>query len=1221
MLGFIHLHNHSHYSLLDGACRIEDLVEAARRYDMPALALTDHGNMFGAVEFYKTCRKAGIKPIIGVEAYVAPRSRKEKSTSKSNASDASYHLLMLAKNLQGYKNLMRLVSIGYLEGFYYRPRIDREVLTKYHEGILVLSACLKGELAQKLLHEGFEAARKVALEYREIFGDDYFLEIHNHRIPEEDTVRQGVLELSRELSIPVVATNDTHYLKREHAMPHDVLLCLQTGKDRDDPSRLRYTTDDIYFKSAAEMQDAFPDHPEALSLSTEIAAKCGLELDFKKIYLPNFQIPAPHNTKTLDEYLEELAFAGVKKRYPEITPEIEQRLRHELAVIKQTGYAGYFLIVQDFIQYARSRGIPVGPGRGSAAGSLVSYCIGITNIDPLKYNLIFERFLNPERVTMPDIDIDFCYERREEMIEYVKQKYGENNVTQIITFGTMAARAVIRDVGRVLKLRYNDVDKIAKMIPAMLGITLDKALETVPDLRSLVNSDTPNRQLMEYSKVLEGLARHASTHAAGVVITPDELTNYTPLYKSNTGDVTTQYDMKSLELVGVLKMDFLGLRTLTVMDKTVKMLRQKGIEIDLDNIPLDDARTYELFGNGETIGLFQFESSGMREYLKKLKPQSLDDLIAMNALYRPGPMEMIDDFIARKHGVKKIAYLHPALEPILRETYGVIVYQEQVMRIASELAGFTLGGADLLRRAMGKKIAELMAEQRKKFVEDAKQRGVAENIANQIFDLMDKFAGYGFNKSHAAGYSLVAYQTGYLKAHYPAEFMAATLTSEMTSTSRIVILIDECRRMGLRVLPPDVNESFAEFIVVDKHGGDGLAQTNTDGTEDRGQSAYPRSSISSAFDGVHAAAKAKSGNTLSAAGVSQQAVRYGLGAVKNVGLGAIESIVKARQLKGKFTSVFDFCSRVDLRLVNKKVLESLIQAGAMDSLAPNGNRNQLLQASDLATAYAQRVHDQRSRGQASIFDQGNEEMVAKPQLPEVPDWPDADRLNREKEFLGLYLSGHPLQRFNEEVKLFSSTPLKDLEGLPDGALIMLCGLVTEIKTIVDRKGGSMAFLTLEDFAASAEAIVFSDTYTTYRELLQPEAAVVLVGRTSTREDEPTKILVERVLSLDEAWQEIPKKMIIDIRIQQLTDTTLQQLVQLLRTNQGSCSLYLRLCGDGLPDYNFRSRALKVRPNAVLLQRVREVLGKNMAVRFDVSRPNGRTNRVRQDSPRAQAVYR
>ena len=1185
MLGFVHLHNHSHYSLLDGACRIEDLVAAAKKCNMASLALTDHGNMFGAIEFYKECTKAGIKPVIGVEAYMAPRSRKEKAAQKGNVSDASYHLVLLAKNLAGYKNLMRLVSIGFLEGFYYRPRIDREVLKQYHDGIIALSACLKGEVAFKMIHEGYETSRKVALEYREIFGDDYYLEIHKHGIPEEDQARDGVLKLSKELSIPVVATNDTHYLKREHAMPHDVLICLQTGKDRDDPTRLRYTTDEIYFKSSEEMQSTFPQNEDALKLTADIAAKCDLKLDFKKVYLPTYQIPEPDNNLSLDDFLEKLAWEGVKQRYKEVSPEIEKRLQHEMAVIKQTGYAGYFLIVQDFIRAARERGIPVGPGRGSAAGSLVSYCIGITNIDPIKYNLIFERFLNPERVTMPDIDIDFCYERREEIIQYVREKYGESNVTQIITFGTMAARAVIRDVGRVLKLRYTEVDKIAKMIPPTIGITLERALGEVNELRALVNGDAMNRQLIDYSQVLEGLARHASTHAAGVVITPDELTNYTPLYKSNTGDVTTQYDMKCLESLGVLKMDFLGLRTLTVMDKTVKMLKQKGIDLDLDNIPFDDPKAYEIFGHGETIGLFQFESSGMREYLKKLKPQSIEDLTAMNALYRPGPMDMIDDFIARKHGTKRIEYLHPLLEPILRETYGVIVYQEQVMRIASELAGFTLAGADLLRRAMGKKIAELMAEQRKKFVDGAKAKGIAENIANQIFALMDKFAAYGFNKSHAAGYSVVAFQTGYLKAHYPAEFMAANLTSEMTSTARIVTLIDDCRKMGMPVLPPDVNESFAEFTVIDEAS-------------------------------ITIETKASKANG-TAANVTKKAVRYGLGAIKNAGLGAIESLVKTREQKGKFKSIYDFCSRVDLRLVNKKVLESLVQSGAMDSLSLKGNRNQLLQALDVATAYSQSVNDHHSRGQVSIFDQGGAEALAEPPLPDFQDWPDAERLTREKEFLGLYLSGHPLQRFREEVKLFSSTPLQDLEGLPDNARVMICGQITNIKTIVDRRGSNMAFLTLEDFVGGVEVIVFSDTYAIHRELLQPEAIIVIIGAASTREDEPTKILVEKVMNLDEAWNEIPQKFVLDIPVEQASDAAIQQLIQLLRANQGSCSLFFRLRNGGTSNYDFRSKTLKIRPNSSLLQRMKEILGAN-AVRVDVSIPpsarQASRERGRSDSP-------
>lgn len=1147
MPGFVHLHNHSHFSLLDGACRIKDLVDAAKRNNMSSLALTDHGCMFGAIEFYKACKKADIKPIVGVEAYMAPRSRKEKSTQKGTMADTSFHLLLLAKNLQGYKNIMRLTSIGYFEGFYYRPRIDWEVLQKYHEGIIVFSACLKGEVAQKVLNGKIDEAKKTALAYRELFGDDYYLEIHKHNLPEEDEVRGHVIELSRDLSIPLVATNDIHYLKREHAVPHDVLICLQTGKDRDDPNRLRYTTDEIFFKSAAEMQATFPEQPEALAITEEIAAKCDLKLEFDKFLLPTFALPSGYENKTLDDYLADLSREGLKKRYPAITPELEQRLEHELAVIKKTGFVGYFLIVQDFINYARDKGIPVGPGRGSAAGSLVSYCIGITNIDPMPYNLLFERFLNPERVTMPDIDVDFCYERRQEVIDYVRQKYGENNVTQIITFGTMAARAVVRDVGRVLNVKYSDVDKIAKMIPAVIGITLDKALETVSELSSLTESNPTYKQLIENSKVLEGLARHASTHAAGVVITPDELTNYTPLSKSNTGDVTTQYDMKSLESIGVLKMDFLGLRTLTVMDKALHMLKQRGVEIDLDKIPLDDPKSYEIFGNGETISLFQFESSGMREYLKKLKPQCLDDLIAMNALYRPGPMDMIDDFIARKHGTKKIEYLHPALEPVLKETYGIIVYQEQVMRIASELAGFTLGGADLLRRAMGKKNVELMAQQRKKFIAGAKEKhNLPENIANQIFDLMDKFAGYGFNKSHAAGYSLVAYQTAYLKAHYPAEYMAATLTSEMSNTSRIVVLVEECKRMGVPVLPPDLNASLAEFTVVD------------------------------------------------------QKIRYGLGAVKNVGLAAIESIIRARANGGRFSSLFDFASRIDGRTVNKKVLESLVQAGAFDAL--NANRHQLLLALDAASAFAQRSQDQRFKGQTSIFDDAPAEIQTDPDLPEVPDWDPAERLKREKEFLGIYLSAHPLQRYAFEVKLFGHPPLQEFEGLRDGVQVMLCGMVTEVKTIVDRKGSQMAFVTIEDFAASTEAIVFSDTLAKHRETLAPDAAVVIIGRTSVRDEgDAPKVLVENVMSIDEAWQELPKSMSLEIPADKLSDSALQRVLQTLRFNPGACQLYLRFRSNGAAAYDFHAKGLRVRPNGEMIKTMQELFGAE-AIRVEAPMP-------------------
>lgn len=1131
---FIHLHNHSHYSLLDGACRIEHLVAAAKSFDMSALALTDHGNMFGAIEFYEGCHREGIKPIIGVEAYIAPRGRREKSLGKANVSDASYHLVLLAKNEQGYRHLMRLVSIAYLEGFYYRPRMDREVLRSCREGLIALSACLKGEVASKLLHETYEAAKETAAAYREIFGDDYYLEIHNHGIAEEERARVGILALSAELGIPVVATNDTHYLKREHYHAHDILLCLQTGKDRDAPQRLRYTTDEIYFKSPAEMGKAFAETPEALSVTAEIAAKCDLVLPLRKVYLPKFEIPPEYSVQSLDEYLATLTMAGLKRRYPDVTPEIEQRLQHELEVIKQTGYAGYFLIVHDFIEFAKARGIPVGPGRGSAAGSLVSYCIGITNIDPLRYDLIFERFLNPERVTMPDIDIDFCFERRGEIIDYVRKKYGEKNVTQIITFGTMAARAVIRDVGRVLKMNYNEVDRIAKMIPGTGSIALDQALEEVPDLRALLEQGTVQRELIEYSRVLQGLARHASTHAAGVVITPEELTNYTPLYKSNTGDVVTQYDMKSLEAVGVLKMDFLGLRTLTVIDKTLRMLRRMGIEIDLDSIPLDDARTFQIFSEGETTAIFQFESPGMREYLKKLKPQCLEDLIAMNALYRPGPMEMIDDFIQRKHGLKKIEYLHPLLEPILRETYGVIVYQEQVMRIASAMAGFTMGGADLLRSAMGKKKAGLMAKQRQKFIAGAKDKGVPENIADQVFNLMDKFAGYGFNKSHAAGYSLVAYQTGYLKAQYPAEFMAATLTSEMADADRIAFLLEECRRMGLAVVAPDINEGRAEFVV--------------------------------------------SGKT----------IRYGLEAIKNVGAGAIESIERARQAGGPFRSIYDFCGRIDLRLVNRKVIESLIMAGAMDSLG--GHRHRLLVAVDSATAYAQRLSDHRRSGQASFFDLIREDIPNEPALPEVPEWPFPELLAREKATLGFYFSGHPLQSYAEEIKLFSTLSLQALATARDGTALVLCGRLSSIKLHHDRRGGEMAFVTLEDFSGSVEGVMFADAYTAHRDLLRTDTVVVLLGRAAVREEEAPKIIVERLLSLEAAWAELPRCLRLTFEPTQLAESTISRVSQLLRMHRGNCSVRFDVRNLSLPPLLFQSKSLMVCVRPELLRQLRDLLG-------------------------------
>lgn len=1100
---------------------------------MPALSLTDHGNMFGAIEFYQLARKNDIKPIIGVEAYVAPGSRKERKHS-DGISASSFHLVLLAKNFTGYQNLMRLVSIGYLEGFYYRPRMDREVLQKYSEGIVALSACLKGEVAYNFLKKGYDEAKRIALEYREIFKDDYYLEIQNHGIKEEEMARAGVVELSKHLDIPIVATNDIHYLKRDHYYAHDCLICLQTGKDRDDSKRLRYSTNEIYFKTQEEMAASFPEYPDALKRTLEVANKCNLDINFENTYLPKYDIPRDENFDNLDEYLHKLSYEGAIRRFGEITSEVKERLEHELRIIKQMGYSGYFLIVMDFIQHAKDNDIPVGPGRGSAAGSLVSYCLEITNIDPLKYNLIFERFLNPERVTMPDIDIDFCYERREELIQYVKEKYGETNVTQIITFGTMAARAVIRDVGRVLKISYGEVDRIAKMIPATPGMTLSKALEMVPELRDLASQSQTYLELIEYSKVLEGLSRHASTHAAGVVITPDALTNYVPLYKSSNGDITTQYDMKILESIGVLKMDFLGLRTLTVIQKAIDAIAEKEAKIDVNEIPLDDKQTFELFSNGATVGVFQFESSGMREYLRKLKPQQFDDLIAMNALYRPGPMDWIDDFIARRHGRKKIEYLHPLLEPILKETYGVIVYQEQVMRIASLLAGFSMGKADLLRRAMGKKKKELMAEQRALFIQGAAKKDIPKKLANEIFDLMDKFAGYGFVKPHSTCYALVAFQTAYLKCHYPAEFMAASISSEMGSSARVVILIEECKRMGIKVKPPDINESFHEFRVED---GD---------------------------------------------------IRFGLGAIKNVGKGAIESIVQSRRNEGPFGGIYEFCERVDSRQVNKKVLESLIRSGAMDSL--EGHRAQKMQALENAISYAASTNADKLRGQFSIFDDAGTGEKEYPLLPFVEEWKESDLLMQEKEMVGFYVSGHPLDRFRQEVKAFSTASLDMISEQKEGSTVRVCGIVTECKTILDKKGKPMAFVTIEDFHASIEIIVFSSIYEKYRDQLQVDEMVIISGKKTSKDEEESKILCDEVKPLESAWEEYGKNLCLNMDVVGVDDPILNEVSEILRQNPGSCNLFIDISMAEKQKKTIKSKKMKVRPSVDMLTKLRELLG-------------------------------
>ncbi len=1130
---FVHLHTHSHYSLLDGAATIPGLVKTCAEMKMRALALTDHGNMFGAIEFYEQALKAGLVPILGVEAYVSAGSSEDRTSQR--AGEGNFHLVLLARNLTGYRNLLKLVTHGYVKGFYQKPRIDKQLLRVHGEGLVALSACIKGEVSRYLLKGMWEEARRAALEYQEIFGEHFYLEVQDHGLDEEQAVREQLVKLSRELHIPLVATNDIHYLKREHYTAHDILLCLQTGADIDSPDRLRYSTDQIYFKSADEMAALFADIPEAIENTVAVAEKCHVLLDLKSKHLPRFALPAGERAETLEEYLEKLVWEGVRRCYGEATPELQQRVRHELKVIGDAGYSSYFLIVKDFIDYARSVGIPVGPGRGSAAGSVVSYVLGITWIDPLKYDLVFERFLNPERLSPPDIDVDFCDQRRDEVIAYVRRKYGANNVAQIITFGSMAARAVVRDVGRVMKISLGEVDRIAKLIPAGPNVSLQQALNSVKELADLIATDERYQKLIDYSLVLEGLARHASTHAAGVVIAPDDLTNYVPLYRVRDQEVVTQYDKDSLEKIGLLKIDLLGLRTLTVIDETVKALREKGVHVDIDAIPLDDEETFALLSEGRTVGVFQFESTGMREWLKKLRPTRLEDLIAMNALYRPGPMDTIEDFIARRNGERPVEYLHPSLEPILRETYGVAIYQEQVIRICHEVAGFTLGQADVVRRAMGKKIPEEMERQRERFVAGAQQRGLDAETATAIFDMLVSFAGYGFNKSHAAGYALVAYQTAYLKAHYPAEFMAATLTSEMGDTDRVVKLIGECRRMNIPVLPPDVNESHARFVVTDK------------------------------------------------------GIRFGLGGVKNVGLGAIEEIERARRQGGRFTDLFDFCERVDWRTVNKKVLESLIQAGAMDSLG--GHRAQLMAAIDAAVAYGQGQQADKAIGQASIFGDLNIGQMLKPSLPEVEPWSEEELLRKEKAMLGFYVSGHPLNRYRDEVATFGTLTLDALEEAKDNSEVRICGVVTSVSVRPDQKGGLTGFFALEDLTGTGECLMFSSNYDRYREYLYNGAMVMVLGRVSNRLDKGAKIICEEVVPMAQVTERFARRLCLRLTVSTLDENMVEQVTSLLEGHQGECPVFVALRTGNGNGCATRSRKAKVNPVPELLEALRSLLGR------------------------------
>lgn len=1076
MSNFVHLHIHSEYSLLDGANRIKDLPIRAKELGMDAIALTDHGSMFGTIDFYKACKANGIKPIIGCEVYVAPRSRKDKDPNL----DARYnHLILLAKNNDGYKNLAKLVSLGYTEGFYYKPRIDKEALEQYHENLICCSACLAGEVNQAILKNNMEEAKKVALWFKKLFGEDYYLEIQNNGIKEQVLVNQKLIELSRELDIPLVATNDAHYLKREDAYNHEVLLCIQTGKKMSDEDRMKFETDELYVKSPEEMSDYFKNVPEAIENTVKIAEKCNVEFEFGHTILPNYDVPEEFETHY--DYLKKLCDDGIKNRYGENpTKEILERAEFEMNVINQMGYVDYFLIVWDYIHYAKTNNIPVGPGRGSGAGSIVAYAIEITDIDPIKYGLIFERFLNPERISMPDFDVDFCYEKRDQVIDYVCRKYGHDHVSQIITFGTMSARMVIRDVGRVLDVPYAETDKIAKMVPNELHITIKKAMEQNKELRDLYEQNSDMKKMLDIAMALEGMPRQASTHACGIVITKDPVVDYVPLYRRDD-IISTQYIMTTLEELGLLKMDFLGLRTLTVIQDTIELVKaNRGIDVEFDK-DMNDSKVYKLWQDGNSVGIFQFESQGMTNFMKELKPDCLEDIIAGVSLYRPGPMDQIPRYIANKKDPEHAVYTHPALKPILEVTYGCMVYQEQVMQIVRDLAGYSLGRADLVRRAMGKKKLDVMAKERENFIhgqvdengniiiKGCVRNGIDEKSANKIFDEMAEFAKYAFNKSHAACYAVVAYRTAYLKAYYPVEFMAAMLNSFLGNLDKIPAYTEECKRLNIQILKPDINKSYTKFTV--------------DGDK----------------------------------------IRFGLGSIKNVGTSAVDEIVAERDRNGQFKDFTDFCERIQETNVNKKCIESLIKAGAFDEF--NETRRTLMESFESILDTITSSNKKELEGQVNMFDLGgSDSKEMKYTFKEFPEYSRKELLFMEKEMLGLYISGHPLDNIRHQIEMqtnINSFQMRQMENtdeigeeirqeIKDGQMVKYAGIITKIKKKYTKNNKLMAFLTVEDLYGPTEIILFESAYQNCANVLMEDNIVLVNGRLSVREDEETKIVANQI---------------------------------------------------------------------------------------------------------------
>jgi len=1111
---FTHLHVHTEYSLLDGSIRIRDLISRVKELGMDSVAITDHGAMFGVIQFYKEAKRQGIKPILGSEIYVAV----DKYTDREPKDKNQYHLVLLAETNEGYQNLMKIVSEGYVNGFYYKPRVDHDILRKYSKGIIALSACLGGEIPYHILNNNYEKAKEIALKYADIFGqNNFFLELQDYGVEEQRMVNRELIKISRETGIPLVATNDVHYLKKEDALVHDILLCIQTGKTIDEEDRMKFPTNEFYLKSPEEMRSIFYDNLEALENTAWIADRCNVDLDFDSLHLPEYKVPQGF---TNEEYLRHLCEEGLRKRYKNITQEIKDRFEYEFKTIVEMGYVDYFLIVWDFIKFAKDNGIMVGPGRGSAAGSIVSYALGIIDVDPLEHGLLFERFLNPERVSMPDIDIDFCYERREEVIQYVVNKYGEHHVAQIATFGTMAARGSIRDVGRALNMPYGQVDYIAKQIPMELGMTISKALEVNKTLKNMYDEDEEVKRLIDIAMAVEGLPRHTSTHAAGVVISKEPITNYVPLLR-NGDSITTQFNMNELEELGLLKMDFLGLRTLTVIRDAVNLIEENhGVKVDFNNIDYDDPAIFEMFAKAETLGIFQFESSGMRAFLKELKPNVFEDLVAANSLFRPGPMNQIPTFVECKHDPSKIKYIHPKLEHILDVTYGCIVYQEQVMQIVRDIGGYSMGRADLVRRAMGKKKMEIMEEERRNFIygqvdENGKviipgaiRNGVDEESASKIYDLMIDFANYAFNKSHSVAYAVVAYRTAWLKHYYPVEFMAALISSVMGNTNQVSLYIQECKRLGIEVLAPDINESYDKFTV------------------------------------------------------SEGRIRFGLSAVKNVGDNFINAIIKARE-KGKFKEFTDFVERIEKvapSVMNKRAVESLIKCGAMDSLG--AKRAQLLAIFEKTI---DNIHSNRKKnieGQFSIFDRIETEEY-RDNLPDIEEFPKNILLSMEKETIGIYISGHPLEPYKDQLdKITSATTIdilnisedmgENLDGLKDGDMVVIGGIIVEKKNKVTKNNNMMAFITLEDLFGTIECIVFPATFERYNKFLEEDKIVVVKGKISTVEEEEAKLIVEKISDLQSFNT---SKLYLKLSVNSLPNI-MDRIVHILKKFKGDTPVYV-----------------------------------------------------------------